>query len=145
MHMHDDLRRTYGEDFLLRGIAHPISHTLDLAFGYWCTAKVAATSATARSPSSSTTLAARWTNAFDPATGLLIDSTFYEGGKWNYSFRLLHDMAPRIAARRRRRRRSSTMLDRFFGFGAEPRDAAGLRRRSATSSRPATRSTASRG
>ena len=42
VHMHNDLRRTYGEDFLLRGIAHPISHTLDLAYGYWCTAKVAA-------------------------------------------------------------------------------------------------------
>ena len=40
--MHNDLRRTYGEDFLLRGLAHPISHTLDLAFGYWCTSVVAA-------------------------------------------------------------------------------------------------------
>ena len=41
VHMHNDLRRTYGEEFLLRGVAHPISHTLDLAFGYWCTAQVA--------------------------------------------------------------------------------------------------------
>ena len=39
--MHTDLRRTYGEDFLLRGVAHPITHTLDLAYGYQCTAKVA--------------------------------------------------------------------------------------------------------
>ena len=35
-------------------------------------------------------------NAFDPATGLLVDSTYYEGGRWNYSFRLLHDMPARI-------------------------------------------------
>ena len=28
--------------------------------------------------------------------GLLIDSTYYEGGRWNYSFRLLHDMRRRI-------------------------------------------------
>ena len=41
VHMHNDLRRMYGEDFLLRGVVHPISHTLDLAFGYWCTSKVA--------------------------------------------------------------------------------------------------------
>ena len=42
VHMHNDLRRTYGEDFLLRGKVHPISHTLDLAFGYWCTSQIAA-------------------------------------------------------------------------------------------------------
>ena len=40
-HMDTDLRRAYGEEFLLRGVAHPITHTLDLAFGYHCTAKVA--------------------------------------------------------------------------------------------------------
>ena len=40
--MQQDLRRSYGEDYLLTGVAHPISHTLDLAFGYWCTARVAA-------------------------------------------------------------------------------------------------------
>ncbi len=41
VHLHDDLRRNYGEDFLEKGVAHPISHTLDLAYGYRCTAKVA--------------------------------------------------------------------------------------------------------
>ena len=35
-------------------------------------------------------------NAFDPKTGLLVDSAYYEGGKWNYSFRILHDMQARI-------------------------------------------------
>ncbi len=40
-HMDTDLRRSYGEDYLLRGLAEPITHTLDLAFGYQCTAKVA--------------------------------------------------------------------------------------------------------
>ena len=40
-HMDTDLRRSYGEDYLLRGVAEPITHTLDLAFGYHCTAKVA--------------------------------------------------------------------------------------------------------
>ena len=40
-HMDTDLRRTYGEEFLLRGITHPVTHTLDVAFGYQCTAQVA--------------------------------------------------------------------------------------------------------
>ena len=79
--MHNDLRRTYGEDFLLRGVAHPISHTLDLAFGYWCTAKVARRVGDRALVEQFTTLAARWVNAFDDATGLLLDSTFYEGGR----------------------------------------------------------------
>ena len=40
-HMDTDLRRAYGEEYLLRGVTHPITHTLDLAFGYQCTAQVA--------------------------------------------------------------------------------------------------------
>ena len=53
-HMDTDLRRAYGEEFLLRGVTHPVTHTLDLAFGYQCTAQVArATSATSSWPSSS--------------------------------------------------------------------------------------------
>ena len=40
-HMDTDLRRAYGEEYLLRGVTHPITHTLDLAFGYQCTAIVA--------------------------------------------------------------------------------------------------------
>lgn len=117
--MHIDLRRTYGEDFLLRGEAHPISHTLDLAFGYWCTAKVAAHVGDAALREEFERLAARWVNAFDPVTGLLTDSTFYEGGRWNYSFRLLHDMAGRIALAGGEDR-FVAVLDEFFGFGAEP-------------------------
>lgn len=117
VHMHNDLRRTYGEDFLLRGKVHPISHTLDLAFGYWCTSQIAAHVGDPALVEQFTPLAARWINAFDEATGLLEDSTYYEGGRWNYSFRLLHDMAARIKL-------SGgddafvAQLDRFFGFGA---------------------------
>ena len=54
-HMDTDLRRAYGEEYLLRGVAHPITHTLDLAFGYHCTAQVAARRRRPRSwPTSST-------------------------------------------------------------------------------------------
>ncbi|WP_430645593.1 glycoside hydrolase domain-containing protein [Agromyces sp. GXS1127] len=119
VHMHADLRRTYGEDFLLRGHAHPISHTLDLAYGYWCTAKVAARVGDRALTEEFTALAARWVNAFDAQTGLLHDSTFYEGSRHNYSFRLLHDMRRRIEL-------SGgddgfiAALDAFFGYGAQP-------------------------
>lgn len=117
--MHIDLRRTYGEDFLLRGEAHPITHTLDLAFGYWCTAKVADHVGDAALREEFMHLAGGWVNAFEPATGLLKDSTYYEGGRWNYSFRLLHDMAGRIALAGGENR-FVTLLDDFFGFGADP-------------------------
>ena len=119
VHMHNDLRRTYGEDFLLRGKVHPISHTLDLAFGYWCTSQIAAHVGDPMLVEQFAPLAARWVNAFDEDTGLLQDSTYYEGGRWNYSFRLLHDMAARIKL-------SGgddafvAQLDEFFGFGAPP-------------------------
>ena len=126
VHMHNDLRRTYGEDFLLRGKVHPISHTLDLAFGYWCTSQIAAHVGDPALVEQFTPLAARWINAFDEETGLLQDSTYYEGGRWNYSFRLLHDMAARIKL-------SGgddafvAQLDQFFGFGAPAVVQPGLR------------------
>jgi putative alpha-1,2-mannosidase len=119
VHMHNDLRRTYGEEYLLRGVAHPISHTLDLAFGYWCTAKVAAHVGDRTLAAQFDRLAGGWAAAYDPATGLLRDSTFYEGGPWNYSFRLLHDMAARIELAGGDERFVG-MLDTFFGYGAAP-------------------------
>ncbi len=110
------------------------------------------TGARPRSPRTSATtalaeqfdaLAARWVNAFDPDTGLLLDSTFYEGGRWNYSFRLLHDMAARIELAGGDDA-FVALLDEFFGFGAPPVDAAGAPARPSTRWPPATRSTASR-
>jgi putative alpha-1,2-mannosidase len=126
VHMHNDLRRTYGEEFLLRGAAHPISHTLDLAFGYWCTAKVAEHVGDADLVAMFAPLAAQWVNAFDPVTGLVRDSTYYEGGKWNYSFRLVHDMAARIALSGGDEE-FVALLDRFFGVGAPPVTQPGVR------------------
>ncbi|GIG30538.1 glycoside hydrolase domain-containing protein [Cellulomonas marina] len=119
VHMVMDLRRGYGEDFLLRGRAHPISHTLDLAFGYWCTAQVAAHVGDRALVEQLVPLAARWANAYDERTGLLRDSEFYEGGRWNYSFRLQHDMASRIALAGGDEAFVG-LLDRFFGHGAGP-------------------------
>jgi predicted alpha-1,2-mannosidase len=125
VHMGDDLRRMYGEDFFEHGIVHPITHTLDLAYAYHCTAQVAGA---VNDHGLAADLAARsrqWTNAFDPGTGLLRDSEFYEGGKWNYSFRLLHDMAGRIALAGGDEA-FIAMLDSFFGYGASPVTQPGL-------------------
>lgn len=125
VHLTADLRRSYGEDFLTKGVAHPISHTLDLAYGYHCTAHVARAVGDHELAGQLDALATRWENAFDPDTGLLIDSTFYEGGRWNYSFRLLHDMAGRIELAGGEAAFLG-LLDRFFGFGAAPVKQLGL-------------------
>jgi len=119
VHMVDDLRRMYGEDFFEHGVVHPITHTLDLAYAHYCTAQVARALNDRRLADDLEQRSRGWINAFDPRTGLLLDSDFYEGGKWNYSFRLLHDMAGRIELSGGDRAFVRT-LDSFFGFGAEP-------------------------
>ena len=118
-HLHDDLRRTYGEEFLQRGVVHPISHTLDLADGHHCTARIARGLGDEALATALEGQAAHWVNAFDYDTGLLHDSTYYEGGKWNYSFRLLHDMAGRIDLAGGDGA-FVDLLDRFFGLDADP-------------------------
>ena len=119
VHMVDDLRRLYGEDFFEHGVVHPITHTLDLAYAHHCTAKVARVLNDRGLADELERRGMQWVNAFDPATGLLRDSEFYEGGKWNYSFRLLHDMAARITLSGGDKA-FTRMLDRFFGYGATP-------------------------
>ena len=119
VNMHGDLRRAYGEEYLERGITHPISQTLDVAFAYQCTAVVARRLGDDALAGQFEGLASGWEQAFDPATGLLVDSSFYEGGKWNYSFRLVHDMARRIELAGGEQVFVG-LLDRFFGFGADP-------------------------
>jgi putative alpha-1,2-mannosidase len=119
VHMEADLHGLYGENFIENGLVHPITHTLDLAYAHHCTAQVARSLNDRRLADQLTARSHQWVNAFDPGTGLLRDSEFYEGGKWNYSFRLLHDMATRIALAGGDRA-FLRMLDRFFGYGADP-------------------------
>jgi predicted alpha-1,2-mannosidase len=119
VHMDDDLRRLYGEDFFEHGVVHPITHTLDLAYAHHCTARVARTLNDHRLADYLTARAGQWSNAFERDSGLLRDSEFYEGGKWNYSFRLLHDMAGRISLAGGDDA-FIRMLDSFFGYGAPP-------------------------
>jgi putative alpha-1,2-mannosidase len=118
-HMHGDLSRTYGEEFLDKGRVQPLTHTLDLAYGCHCTARVARALGDVALADRMDQHATGWVNAYDPSTGLLADSTYYEGSRHNYSFRLLHDMAQRIQLSGGDAGFVS-QLDRFFGFGAEP-------------------------
>ncbi|MFI7541569.1 GH92 family glycosyl hydrolase [Actinoplanes sp. NPDC049599] len=126
VHMVDDLRRMYGEDFFEHGVVHPITHTLDLAYAHHCTAQVARALNDHHLADDLAELSRGWINAFDPDTGLLHDSSFYEGGKWNYSFRLVHDMAARIALAGGDKA-FIDMLDQFFGYGAAPVTQPGVR------------------
>jgi putative alpha-1,2-mannosidase len=119
VHMVDDLRGHYGEDFSDHGVVHPITHTLDLAYAHHCTARIARALGDHRLADDLADRGRHWVNAFDPRTGLLRDSEFYEGGKWNYSFRLVHDMTARIALAGGDDA-FIRMLDRFFGVGAPP-------------------------
>ena len=118
-HMDADLRRQFGEEFLEHGVVHPISHTLDLAFGYHCTASVARAVGDVELAKQFDGIATRWANAFDPDTGLVHKSNLYEGGVWNYSFRLVHDMAGRIELAGGEAAYSA-LLDTFFGVGEPP-------------------------
>ena len=124
--MHFDLRRDHGEEYLERGISHPITHTLDLAAAYRSTAVVARCVGDEQLADQFESLAEGWTVAFDSETGLLVDSTYYEGGRWNYSFRLLHDMATRISLAGGDEA-FVALLDRFFGYGAPPVEQLGER------------------
>ncbi|MEM8746773.1 MAG: glycoside hydrolase domain-containing protein [Actinomycetota bacterium] len=118
--MSTDLNRTmWGEEFLEGGLAHPVTHTLDLGIGHHCTAVVARRLGDHEFAERLDALAGRWVNAYEPDSGLVVDSQYYEGGKWNYSFRLLHDMARRIELAGGDDGMVE-LLDRFFGFGADP-------------------------
>ena len=117
VHMEDDLRRLYGEDFFEQGVVHPITHTLDLAYAHHCTAQVARALGDVRLADELAARSRLWVNAFEHTGGLLRESTFYEGGRWNYSFRLLHDMAARITLAGGDEA-FTAMLDAFFGYGA---------------------------
>ena len=116
--MWKDMGRAYGEAFLQDGLAHPITHTLDLAYACFCTATIARGIGDEAIATKMEALAGRWRNAF-AADGELLDSTYYEGTKWNYAYRLLHDMPGRIALAGGEAAFIAE-LDRFFGYGAGP-------------------------
>ncbi len=107
------------EKFRDDGVVHPISHTLDLAQACWGIGRIAQAAGDEGKANELMQLADQWQAAIDAESGLAIDSVFYEGGRWNYSFRLLHDMAGRIK-HIGGVTRFIELLDDFFGYGADP-------------------------
>ena len=114
-----DLGQARHADYYQKSLVTPITHTLDLAQACCCTAQIAGDLGLDRVRDSLMAHAARWRGAYDRATGRLIEGRYYEGGLWNYSFRLLHDMAGRIGLYPSEDAYVAD-LDRFFGYGAPP-------------------------
>jgi putative alpha-1,2-mannosidase len=119
-----DLRLARNDDYYAQSLVYPVTHTLDLAQACFCTAQVAKGLGEQRVSEEMMAHSARWRGAYDRATGRLIEGAYYEGGLWNYSFRLLHDMAARIALYPGPQDRGEAAfvadLDRFFGYGQPP-------------------------
>lgn len=111
----DDQARTFRDE----GVVHPISHTLDLCETCFGLAKIARAVGDDTRGEQMEKLAAQWPVAYDEKTGLVVESTFYEGSRWTYSFRPMHDMAGRIA-RAGGPERFVELLDDYFGYHAEP-------------------------
>jgi putative alpha-1,2-mannosidase len=114
-----DLRQARNSDYLEQGLVYPVTHTLDLAGAHFCTAQIAKGLGEMDLYREMMALSVRWRNAYDATTGRLIEAKYYEGGLWNYSFRLLHDMAGRIALYPNEADFVAD-LDRFFGYGQPP-------------------------
>ncbi len=112
-------RKSRFGDYGRRFRADPLSHTLDIAYAFFCMARMARKLGSQLIHDKATAMSMHWRNAIDERTGLLReDSTYYEGENWNYSFRLLHDMKARIELAGGEGKFVG-LLDKFFGF-AEP-------------------------
>jgi predicted alpha-1,2-mannosidase len=95
------------------------SQLLDIGIAAACTLRLATALQRRDLANRARRYAARWRDAFDPETGMMRQSDYYEAGPVNYSFRLMHDMRARVALC------GSAdafieRLDRFFGIGAPP-------------------------
>ena len=117
--MISDLEKESNGDFHTTGIAHPFTHTLDLSQAAFCTALIASSEDNRALRDRVWDWTSRWRNVYDRETGILGESTYYEGGAWNYSFRLLHDMAGRIDLHGGDGDFVAD-LERFFGYDAPP-------------------------
>lgn len=114
-----DLRHPANDDFRSGGKLARFTHGLDLAGAADAAARLAAGIGRHADGERMTRLSTQWRRFYDEDTGILGHAEYYEGTAWNYSFRLLHDMAERIELCGGPKAFVS-LLDRFFGFGAGP-------------------------
>ncbi len=105
-------------EFMSGGRTERWTHHLDMAEA--CGAMAELAQDFDEDPEPFRSLEGAWRQAFDSENGLLrTDSVYYEGDFWNYSFRLLRHMSERIELAGGKER-FAALLDRFFGYGAEP-------------------------
>ena len=103
------------KDFVESGFCQRYTHILDICEALSAMANLARKIGNSEKAEKFERLAARWTNAFDPSTGMMSkNSPYYEGTNKNYSFRLLHNMDERIALLGKYR--FVEELDDLFGY-----------------------------
>lgn len=92
-----DLNNERYQQYQSTGFCKYYTHILDMAEGCFAIADLAVKIGDLEFAERLYDLSRHWVNAFDKKTGLLSDrSWYYEGNKWNYSFRLLRNMQHRI-------------------------------------------------
>jgi putative alpha-1,2-mannosidase len=107
-------------DFVETGFTERYTHILDMADACYYTAQLAKHLGENETYKKLVDLSKNWINAYDKETGLLSEkSLYYEGGNWNYSFRLQHNMKERISLYKKEEDFVKD-LDSFFGYGKSP-------------------------
>ena len=103
-------------EFAGKGMTRPVSHTLDLSGAAKCVADIAEMVGDKEIFQTFLAYSGYWKNVYVESSGLLLpNEEYYEGSHWNYSFRLLHDMAGRIQICGSKEKYIA-LLDQFFGY-----------------------------
>jgi len=111
-----DLTREEYAPYFAEGKCEKTTHTLDIGEGCCMIADIARACGDTALAAEMDAAAENVWSAFDPATGLLReDADYYEGNRWNYSFRLMRDMPRRIALCGSENA-FAAYCDRFFGY-----------------------------
>lgn len=115
-----DLYRPGYRDFTRDGFCARATHQLDMAEACGSLAVIARECGDAETAEQLGKLYRLRFGSFDPDGMMRAGSEYYEGTRWNYSFRLMHDMKSRIAlcgsGETEARAGFIRRLDRFFGF-----------------------------
>ncbi|MCE5315315.1 MAG: GH92 family glycosyl hydrolase [Armatimonadota bacterium] len=118
--MYASFRTGKAGEFAKTGHADYSIYALDYSYAAYCASEIAKGIGDLQKWHELMTIADKWKTVYDPASGLLQKGTYYEGGPWNYSFRLLQDMASRIAMCGGEEA-FCNKLDAYFGF-RDPKD-----------------------
>lgn len=117
--MIQDIQNESNIPFFKNKIIHPITHSLDLAYACHLISELAQDLGDSEIARVYREYSQYWEEAYDTSNGLLIDSNYYEGNKYNYSFRLQHNLEDRLKCFPSKEIAIKT-LDDFFGYGKDP-------------------------